>query len=152
MKTHFAPCESCGRHIRVSERACPFCDSATSAAFRARSAPLPPSKRLSRAALLVFGAASATAAACGSSSVDPGTTTDAGGDAIATDAGTDTLSSTDTSPRPDTPMFEAAYGGPPDTGFIDTAKPDTAPEEDTSIDAPAPPYGIPPPPPDAGDG
>jgi hypothetical protein len=146
MKAHFAPCESCGRHIRVSEGACPFCDAATSPSFRARSAPVAPSKRLSRAALFVFGAASATAATAivGCSSSSDGTaTTDGGGDGSSSDGGIDTMNS-------------AAYGLPADTSFLDVAPGDTGTSKDsattdgTSTDtsgtdtSPAPAYGLPP--------
>lgn len=124
MKTHFAPCESCGRHIRVSEPTCPFCDRVTSGSFRAQQAPAAPNKRLSRAALFTFGAAAATAVAgCSSSeSVTPvygapadtsilETSGDAGIDA--SEAASD-ASTTDTS---DTGGATPAYGLPADTGL-----------------------------------
>jgi hypothetical protein len=132
MKPHLSACEGCGRHIRVSEGACPFCGATTSATFRAKAAPQPPTRRLSRAALIVFGAASVTA--CSSSS-DTTPSTDA-----ATDTRSDTLNS-------------AAYGVPADTAFADTAAADTGVEDtastesgvDTSsTDGPAPAYGLPP--------
>jgi hypothetical protein len=147
MKAHFAPCESCGRHIRVSEASCPFCDGVTSATFRARPAPQPSTKRLSRAALLVFSAATA-GAGCSSSSDTPSTTTDTGADTgspvvdAAYGGPPDTGAKDSEADAADTgiPTVDAAYGGPPDTGSPDAAA-------DTS---PAPAYGLPPP--DAGDG
>lgn len=164
MKAHFAPCESCGRHIRVSESACPFCDATTSSSFRALAAPAAPGKRLSRAALFVFGAASATAVAGCSSSSDSSTTPDGGGDAVAD--GTDTNNSAAYGLPPDTsfldsgpgdtsvPFVDAAYGGPPDTGIFDSARPDTtdagdgAAADGDATDATdggaAPAYGLPP--------
>jgi hypothetical protein len=162
MKAHFAPCEGCGRHIRVSESACPFCDLATSSSFRARPAPAAPNKRLSRAALFVFGAASATAVAGCSSSSDSSTTTDGGSDAVADANDTNNTAAyglpADTSfldtGKGDSgvPVVDAAYGGPPDTSF-DSSHPDSAdaPDASDAIDTtdaidggPAPAYGLPP--------
>ena len=81
-RPHLRPCPGCSRHVRVSASACPFCNAALDASFRASPAPLPPSMRLSRAALVAFGSGTLTlAAACG------GATT---GGVGPTDAGTDT--------------------------------------------------------------
>jgi hypothetical protein len=55
IRSHLRPCAACSRHVRVSERACPFCHAATDEAFRRSPAPLPPSRRLSRAALFAYG-------------------------------------------------------------------------------------------------
>jgi len=146
MKSHFAPCESCGRHIRVSEDACPFCDGVTSSAFRAQRAPAAPNKRLSRAALFMFGAASATAGAgCSSSaSVTPvyGAPADTGiletssdGGVDASDGGVDSAKADTLDTGGPTP----AYGLPPDTGTVDTS-----PAADTADGGAAPAYGLPP--------
>jgi hypothetical protein len=54
-RPHLRPCPGCSRHVRVSEGACPFCGGALDASFRAAPAPVPPSRRLSRAALVAFG-------------------------------------------------------------------------------------------------
>jgi len=62
---HLVPCPECNRHVRVSERACPFCSLPLDLAGTPE--PVLPRERLSRAATLAFGAtlASATAlAAC----------------------------------------------------------------------------------------
>ena len=53
---HLRPCPGCSRHVRVTEGACPFCGVLLEPAFRAAPAPIPPSRRLSRAALFAFGA------------------------------------------------------------------------------------------------
>ena len=54
-RAHLRPCPGCSRHVRVSEGACPFCAASLDASFRAAPAPVPPSRRLSRAALFAFG-------------------------------------------------------------------------------------------------
>lgn len=75
------PCESCARHVAVTETACPFC--AHALAF-GEPTPLPhvPGRRLKRAALFALGAGAAAVVGCGSSSVAiygaPGTPYDAG--------------------------------------------------------------------------
>jgi hypothetical protein len=46
------PCSGCGRHVRVSESACPFCG--TSLDFSNVPAQLYPTERLSRAAMMSF--------------------------------------------------------------------------------------------------
>lgn len=63
MKT-LIPCSACGRHVRASEEACPFCGATVSAS--ASSLPSPAAKsRLGRAALFAFGATiAATTASC----------------------------------------------------------------------------------------
>jgi hypothetical protein len=55
MPAHLRPCPGCSRHVRVSERACPFCSATLDTSFQASPAPVGPSKRLSRAALFAFG-------------------------------------------------------------------------------------------------
>ena len=54
-KAHLRPCPRCSRHVRVSEEACPFCGNSLDASFRSAPAPVPPSRRLSRAALFAYG-------------------------------------------------------------------------------------------------
>jgi hypothetical protein len=54
-KLHLTPCPACGRHLRASEQGCPFCGVSLGASLRAGRAPVPPSARLSRAALFAFG-------------------------------------------------------------------------------------------------
>lgn len=124
------PCVSCGRHVRASERACPFCHASLD------PTPTPPSGvsspgvgRLGRAALFAFGAVATTAVgasvegcsgapAYGTPPVDAASMTDAGG------------------PGP-------LYGGPPDSGVADDAA--STPSDDAGNDAGniAPPYGTP---------
>jgi hypothetical protein len=48
------PCEACGRHLRASCSACPFCDAAR--APMDLTAPTRPATGLSRAAIFTFGA------------------------------------------------------------------------------------------------
>jgi hypothetical protein len=66
MGTHrLVACQSCGRHVRIAELACPFCESPLPPNLaKAIRAPAP-GLHLSRAALYAFGATSLTlAAAC----------------------------------------------------------------------------------------
>jgi len=113
-RAHLVACPSCARHVRVSERTCPFCEGVLDDAFRSRPAPRPPASRLSRAALYAFGAGTLTlATACG------GSTSDENPDAA--------------------PIVDAAYGGPPRDGGGDAdAQPGAlygAPPFDASADA-----------------
>jgi hypothetical protein len=63
MTEPLSPCASCARHVRVTERACPFCSAARTPALAAHHLTEEPSG-LSRAALLVLGASLALAAGC----------------------------------------------------------------------------------------
>ncbi len=66
MTTRLHPCPSCARHIRVTEKACPFCDSAlVEWTPQAKVVRLP--ARLTRAAILFASATATTTAAtsCG---------------------------------------------------------------------------------------
>ena len=58
---HLVPCPECNRHVRVSERECPFC--ALPLDLSATPEPRLPRERLSRAATLAFGATLASATA-----------------------------------------------------------------------------------------
>jgi hypothetical protein len=59
------PCPACSRHVRVSERACPFCAGELDATFRSVPSPrVPAVGRLSRAALFALGASGLAASAC----------------------------------------------------------------------------------------
>jgi hypothetical protein len=64
------PCPTCDRHVRASETACPFCDSALPTDLASRAVP-PANRRLNRAAAFTFAAslavvsASVSTAACG---------------------------------------------------------------------------------------
>lgn len=62
---HLLPCPSCARHIRETERACPFCQTRTSPQFRSNRPAALPVVRLGRAALLAWGTTLA-ATACNS--------------------------------------------------------------------------------------
>jgi hypothetical protein len=110
-----AACPACARHVRRSERACPFCASPLSLPPAPPRVVLP---RLGRTASFAFGAAlSTTAAAC-----SPTAPADAG-----TDVGMDDVGYNDV----------AVYGGP-DAGEPD-APPADAPSDvpsDAAVDAP----------------
>jgi hypothetical protein len=58
-------CPFCGRHVRIAESACPFCESPLPPDFAEATLPQAPGTRLSRAALFALGATSLTlATAC----------------------------------------------------------------------------------------
>lgn len=64
--SQLTPCPACARHVRISEAECPFCSAALD--LSATPSPALPSRRVSRAAILAFGAALAagvTGAGCG---------------------------------------------------------------------------------------
>ena len=56
MSTHLVACPRCSRHVRVVERACPFCKAALGQSLRDAPAPMRPPLGLSRAALYAVGA------------------------------------------------------------------------------------------------
>lgn len=96
------PCPSCGRHVRVSEEACPFCASVLPTDLAARAIPAATS-RMKRAAAFAF-TATLTLAGCSDDAapkVDSGSLTD-------TQSPSDT--GTDVGPASDHPV----YGAPPD--------------------------------------
>ena len=156
MASSLVPCPSCARHVRATERACPFCRSALSASLGAKVIP-GATQRLSRAAAFTF---ATTLAATGcltlksdgvdASTADLGSPADTG---ATTDRGTDTGATTDTGTTPDTGVrpdagvpnddggFLAMYGGPPQDSGVDSG----APDDNGGI---APLYGLPAP--DAG--
>lgn len=126
MSIQLLPCPSCSRHVRASERACPFCAAALdTAAASARLAPAPTS-RLGRAATFAFGAAVATTlqvSGCAESETR----------------------------MPDAGTIDGAigpvYGGPPTDAGADAGRDeDASAEVDAGEDAggPAPAYGAPP--------
>jgi hypothetical protein len=81
-------CPKCSRHIRATERACPFCQSAPPPSFGAALAAPSPQRRLSRAAL-AFGASTLTVATLSCGGVGGGKIDDEAGvadDANASDA------------------------------------------------------------------
>jgi hypothetical protein len=84
---HLVPCPECSRHVRVSEKECPFC--ALPLDLAGTPEPQLPRSRLSRAATLAFGATlvSASALAACSSDSDTGTGSGAGATSTAGNAG-----------------------------------------------------------------
>lgn len=120
-----APCPACQRHIRVSERACPFCGNGVSPSIASKVVP-GTTQRLSRAAAFAF-TATLTLAGCSD------TTTPA------PDAAGDTVSPSDTVTPSDTPT-------------TDTTPSDVTADAPQDNGGPAPAYGAPfdaPPPTDA---
>lgn len=119
MSAHLSPCSACARHVRASERTCPFC-----------RAPLPErtvgpavaAGRLSRAALFAFGTTALAGAivGCGGAQQHEETTAPAYGGPPEPEPGPATPSettneSTPPASTPDDPggAPAAAYGGPP---------------------------------------
>jgi hypothetical protein len=99
------PCESCFRHFRFTEHACPFCGAAPPPRLASVKAPALPRARLSRAAL-AFGASALTAVASACGGVSVGT-----GDK---DAGVEDGGRSDGREAPDAHCQSAAlYGGFP---------------------------------------
>lgn len=136
------PCASCGRHVRATESACPFCATAL------EPLPTPPSStravgRLGRAAIFAFGAVATTsAAACGGGTgmPDAASVVDTGGPAPlyggAPDAAIDAAEAT-----PDSGNVGPAYGTPPDDAGTDAAMLAMyggPPPDDAAVDAAEP--------------
>ena len=97
MKKLLKACTACGRHIRVGEGTCPFCNTELAREFATPPDRGKPRARVGRAAALVLGATAAAAAlgiAASGCSADP--------DASGTDAGNDV--------KPDQLLFGDAYG------------------------------------------
>ncbi len=63
-----SPCTACGRHVRTSETACPFCHAEVTGTPAKRTKR--PPRGLSRGALMAWGAAFSMAAACGGGEAD----------------------------------------------------------------------------------
>lgn len=145
-KSHLVPCVSCARHVRASERACPFCGAGVPSALRDSPRPRAPTARLSRAALMALGTgAAALATACGGQvegREDGGVTImPAYGLAVQpVDAGDYDA------------MTAALYGGisPPVDASVSPPDASTTPPPDAGSSPPpfdggaAPPYGLPP--------
>src|SRR5262245_60284356 len=55
MAPPLVPCPACARHVRIGERACPFCDAALPGDLRPRAV-RPPTRRVGRAAAFFLGA------------------------------------------------------------------------------------------------
>ena len=134
----FSPCESCERHIRVGEAACPFCGAAVGAVASVATGGSS-ARPLSRAALLFTSAT--VVAACGSSApvpvYGPATIPDAGppdatADAGALDATTDSGApglTTDAGTPDDAAMDSSGFGVPGDGAPVPVYGPSPLPEE-----------------------
>ncbi len=116
------PCASCGRHVRATESACPFC-AATLEPVAASPSATRSVGRIGRAAIFAFGAvASTSAAACGGDAgmPDAASVVDTGGPAPlyggAPDAAIDAAEATN-----DSGNVGPAYGTPPDDAGVDAA-------------------------------
>ncbi len=75
--SHLVPCPECSRHVRVSERECPFC--ALPLDLSGTPEPQLPRTRLGRAATFAFGATLVSASALAACSSDSGDDSSAGG-------------------------------------------------------------------------
>ena len=79
MKAHLQPCPTCARHVRTSERRCPFCLAALPGSLRGAAPPPLPAQRLGRAALMAFGLLAAPACTDDALSLSDAGTGGAGG-------------------------------------------------------------------------
>ena len=149
MSNALIPCQSCARHVRATESACPFCAALLPVSARSVQRAVPQA-RLGRAATFAFGAAAlaVSAAACGDDDGDDTTpTADLGTDGgIGRDLGTtdsgradrdlgasgDLGTARDLGAEEDLGGVGPLYGGPP----VDAGQPD--------FGGIAPAYGIPP--------
>jgi hypothetical protein len=115
-----APCSGCQRHVRTSERACPFCGASIEASIASKVVP-GITQRMSRAAVLAF-TATMGLAACSQEIAAPvyGAPVDA-----PADTATDNAAPTDNATPSDSAMSDApvdnggpapAYGAPFDAG------------------------------------
>lgn len=135
MKT-LVPCSGCGRHVRASDSACPFCGHAIESDASLRAAPRPNGARIGRAAIFAFGATLAATSAIACSPSNPG------GDAQAQDGSVQDAGNM------------ALYGAPaPDSGVGDDGSPGArygavpapdADDTDASDGSPGARYGAPP--------
>jgi len=131
MKVSLIPCESCNRHIALTESACPFCGRTVGpdAAAKVRAWP---AARLGRAAIVAFG--TTVAGASCSDSHGPVGAADASQDAVAESAA-------DTSPDATTEDVTADPDGSPVALYGAPAPdPDAGPDESFGAR-----YGAPPP-------
>jgi hypothetical protein len=165
MKPHLRSCPSCARHVRISERACPFCSALLPDSFRASSPPPLPAQRMGRAAIFAFGATLMTAPACddtgGGNNTDGGGTggTSASGGSGGSATGGSSGSSTGGSGGSSTGGSGGAGGrGGAGGGGTGGSKADGGAKDSTSDRPPdsgggiGPVYGLPPPPPPQNDG
>lgn len=142
--SHLVPCAGCARHVRASERDCPFCGAALAPTVSSPRGPMP---RVGRAARFAFGAAvvtTLTVTGCGEShegDPDAGAPMDAGHDAGLTsepaeapDSGHDAGLTSEPGVVPDAGVRDAGMDG--GSGM------DAGEEEDAG--GIVPPYGAPP--------
>jgi hypothetical protein len=127
-RSPLVPCPGCARHVRASEAQCPFCRGDLGANGATASSGAPAARRLTRAAMFVFGA-TLSVAACGPK-VDGGPE-----DSQASDAQPDTAPEDPGSPQ-------ARYGAPPPPTDAAPDPTDAGPEDTGS---PMARYGAPPP-------
>ena len=119
-----APCPACSRHIKTTERSCPFCKGAIPASI-AESALPGASSRLSRAAAFAFTASLAVTGAAVATTGCSGSSTGTGTDDASADGSTSDATSDATSPD-DSGGIQPAYGaiavdsGPDDGGGAGT--------------------------------
>lgn len=138
-----SPCPACARHVRLSERACPFCGVELPRAFREQTAPRTPAEHLNRAALyaLRMGAISATAAACGGSIVITSSGGGAEGDAATSDdrslgGGSSSGGASEDAPDPiPIPLYGGFNGNPPPPPPVDAAAADADRADGAAVDA-----------------
>jgi hypothetical protein len=116
--SHLVPCPACDRHVRLTERACPFCATALDARRTVPTLPLP-GVGVGRLALFTF-ALSASLAGCGEPARPlapnaPIDATDAGADAAPSDASATTATDAGRTHGDDDPIgsFHPLYGVPP---------------------------------------
>lgn len=101
--TALAPCHGCGRHVKISEAACPFCGAAAEGLAAAPGT----TKRLGRAAAFAFTASLGAAQAAGCAGATDGSTS---GKPPAVDSG------------PETGGVQPVYGAPYVDAGQDAAK------------------------------
>ncbi|MBL8677698.1 MAG: hypothetical protein JNK05_00915 [Myxococcales bacterium] len=118
---HLQPCVECGRHVRASENACPFCG----ASVAPTPAPMMPQSRLSRAALVAFGLAVSTASCGGGDAnantggtVTQGGSTSSGGEGPSTGGGVDQDAGSPVSTEDASATSDASVTPPEDTGAV----------------------------------
>lgn len=129
MKT-LVPCAGCGRHVRTSDAACPFCGQSIESDATSRAPGRTHGARLGRAAIFAFGATiAATAAACSPASNPDASGNDAQVQDSAPDAGNMALYGgppVDAGPTDDGGTMPL-YGGPPADSGVDNDAGDGSP-------------------------
>jgi hypothetical protein len=136
-----APCPGCGRHVRLDERACPFCGVAIAALAAAPTT----TRRLTRAAAFAFSASLSTAAllGCGGTADSGIPATDSGSGGGGADTGTTGKDATPDIGSPG-PMYGAAFVDAGTDGAKDAAADGSKDDGGGMVLYGAPPYGIPP--------